>query len=145
MNLYFKGRLEDFSRVAKKHRSIGKDEDSQLDDHNDSESDELGIYLDEQRDSFPCEDMDMNVNDDPEGIEGQDGICSMEYAAEIGAPWVTEVVEVVKSLQQLGFSSMTEEACASAVYSLLKVNEVYFFYPSCLCKTFFLNVMEMLC
>lgn len=153
LNLYFKARLEDFSRLADKHTLFSRersDSDKDGDAHNvaegyPSENDDLESIFSSRRTSGCGEDMEINgssssfhtpdgKSEDPAGVRDMEGIvfpclnninagaggCMLKVAQVAGSSWVKKVTSVVRNLQQLGFSAMTEEACASAIYSLLK-------------------------
>eukprot|EP00250_Pteridium_aquilinum_P008763 c18193_g1_i1 orf=359-3379(-) len=151
LNLYFKARLEDFSRAAKKRIVLSKarnDSDQEGDvceasEGCNSENDDLESVFSGWRDSDSALDTgngsSVNLveaeNDDQYGACDMEGVvfpslCQqaktepgrsvLDITEVAGSLWVMEVAKVVQNLQQLGFSAMTEEACASAVYSLLK-------------------------
>lgn len=159
LNLYFKARLEDFSKAAKKHSSLSKarvDSDQEGDAHEasegcNSEIDEFENGFSGWKDSDDVEDMEINRSGssvhlietekgDHSGVSDMEGIVfpslcqqaktepcrNVDITEVAGSLWVMEVAKVVQNLQQLGFSAMTEEACASAVYSLLKVSDSIF-------------------
>ncbi|MCO5567286.1 hypothetical protein L7F22_020976 [Adiantum nelumboides] len=103
LNLYFKARLEDFSRAARKQFVISKSTDGS----------------DQYCDLGKANDENESENDDDFGSV-LSGWTDLDITDIAGSTWITEVAKVVCNLQQLGFSAMTEEACACAVYSMLK-------------------------
>ncbi|KAH7437518.1 hypothetical protein KP509_05G076000 [Ceratopteris richardii] len=143
LNCYFEARLGDFSRAAMKqieHYRMSSDSDQ--DCHSCDEGGSGSKTNDVENLPSGCSgEQDHFINAPETGRKDADGDCAMEdvaffsaslqkrsslsrkfegIAKVVGATWIEEVTEVVRNLQQLGFSAMTEEACASAVYSLLK-------------------------
>ncbi|KAI5060978.1 hypothetical protein GOP47_0023483, partial [Adiantum capillus-veneris] len=102
LNLYFKARLEDFSRAARKQINVS----------------EMTNDSDQYWDMGKASQGNERENDDLESVLS--GWTDLDITDMVGSTWVTEVAKLICNLQQLGFSAMTEEACACAVYSMLK-------------------------
>lgn len=114
--------------------------------NNSGEDDEMESVISSRRTSGFADDMEVNgislESQKPRPLEDSDGVRDMEginYVAEsdlklgavaaavhevatvAGVDWVAGVGSVVRNLRHLGFTAMSEEGYASAIYSLLKV------------------------
>eukprot|EP01018_Ginkgo_biloba_P025515 Gb_09164 [translate_table: standard] len=100
LHLYFKARLEEFTATVEK-----KDKESNIGDC--IENSEMETM---QKSSDSSDEMEVDDANEPETA------CT-ELS---GDTWVSKVGCVVHNLRELGFTAMTEDAYASAIFSLLK-------------------------
>lgn len=102
LNWYFKGRLEELSTIM----SGEFNDDSEI-------QDKVGISLDEKsKVSYRAGQMDIDE-------------CYHQGMFSENNKLVKNIGKVVRDLRRLGFTSMTEDAYASAIFLLLKVNMCY--------------------
>ncbi|KAH9321998.1 hypothetical protein KI387_016637, partial [Taxus chinensis] len=103
LHLYFKARLEEFTESVEKKTEETNQGDSTEDNEMETIQNGSSGLIDE-----------MEVDDSNESET-----CS-EYCEVIDKGWISKVGRVMHNLRELGFTSMTEEAYASAIFSLLK-------------------------
>lgn len=102
LHLYFKARLEEF-RVAVEKKKKERNPKDFIDD-NETETVKSGS-------SGLIDEMEV---DDLNGLEADSECCE-----GIDNIWISKVGHVVHNLKELGFTAMTEDAYASAIFSLL--------------------------
>lgn len=102
LHLYFKARLEEFRAAVEKKKKERNPGDC-IDD-NETETVKSGS-------SGLIDEMEV---DDLNALE-----ADIEYCEVVDNIWISKVGHVVHNLKELGFTAMTEDAYASAIFSLL--------------------------
>ncbi|XP_057859859.1 anaphase-promoting complex subunit 2 isoform X2 [Cryptomeria japonica] len=105
---HFSARLEEFTEAVEKKT----DETNQRDSIEDNEMETI-----QNSSSGLIDEMEVDDANEPE-------TCG-EYGEVISKTWISKVGHIVHNLRELGFSSMTEDAYASAIFSLLKTKVHY--------------------
>lgn len=116
LHFYFKGRLEELSTIM----------DGELNEENEHrDRDEMDL---DEKNKYRTGEMDI------------DECCSQDKFSE-NSKLVRNIGKVVRDLRNLGFTSMTEDAYASAIFMLLKVGLLFIIKYVCTLYLIELNIV----